>query len=417
MDTRTRQEIFAPSTVLAQFSRLPETARFYSILSILVALLVVASGFVVDRSVRTSNVDLNPRSPMLAMLSPWGRVLSEPGTNYLRSSFEVLGMVTPVPDDAASYDYVASAGEDMEAIAAGKGIDVDLLASANSTSYARVPRRETEVRLPLLYTRDRTWDRSLEFLYPISKDAPIGGNGKATKGAPIITRHPVARGECLWNIAKKYSVSMETIVAMNDLPSARYLRPGQILEIPDTDGTYVTVHKGDTIDAVCRKYGVEMTDLVNANPGVDVGRLMVGLKLFVPGSGALEQLFRFAWPVHGRISGRYGYRIHPIYGRRMMHTGLDIAARSGTPIRAALGGRVKFAGWKGGYGRAVILEHPNGYETLYGHCSKITCTVGQTVKRGDEIAKVGTTGVSNGPHVHFEVKKDGKRMNPEKVLY
>ncbi len=417
MHKRTRPEVFSPSAILAQFNKLPETARFYSILSFLVAVLVVASGFVIDRSVKGSNVELNPRSPMLTMLSPWGRVLTGTGTDYLKPSFEVLGVVTPVPGDAASFDYVASPGEDIETIAAGKGIDMDLLASANSASYARVPRRKTEVRLPLLYTRDRAWDRSLEFLYPISKDAPIGGNGGANKGAPTIARHAVARGECLWNIAKKYHVSIETIVAMNDLPSARYLRPGQILEIPDTDGTYVTVRRGDTIDAICKKYSVDMTDLVNSNPGVDVDKLMVGLRLFVPGSGALEQLFRFAWPVHGRISSRYGYRNHPIYRRRMMHTGLDIAARSGTPIRAALGGRVKFVGWKGGYGRTVILEHPNGYETLYGHCSKITCSNGQTVKRGDQIAKVGTTGVSNGPHVHFEVKKDGKRVNPEKVLY
>ena len=195
------------------------------------------------------------------------------------------------------------------------------------------------------------------------------------------------------------------------------LRENARTDIPDTDGSYVSVRKGDTIDGVCKKYGVEMTDLVNANPGVDVDRLTIGQKLFVPGSGTLEQLFRFAWPVHGRISGRYGMRLHPVYRRRMMHTGLDIAAGTGTPIRAALGGRVKFVGWKGGYGKTVIIEHPNGYETLYGHCSRITCSTGQTVKRGEQVAKVGTTGVSTGPHVHFEVKRNGKRMNPEKVLY
>ncbi|MBD3347758.1 MAG: peptidoglycan DD-metalloendopeptidase family protein [Candidatus Eisenbacteria bacterium] len=418
MDKRNRTDLLCPSSVLARFNRLPETARFYSILSILVVMLVVASGFVVDRSAAGGpDIELNPRSPMLDMLSPWGRVMAGTGGDYLRSSFEVLGVVTPVPGDVASYDYVADPGEDMEAIAARKGIDVDLLASANSASYARVPKRKTEVRLPLLYTRDRSWDRSLEFLYPIAREAPIGGNGKAKKGAPTIVRHAVARGECLWNIAKKYHVRIETIVAMNDLPSARYLRPGQILEIPDTDGTYVNVRKGDTIDGICKKYSVEMTDLVNANPGVNVDRLRIGQKLFVPGSGALEQLFRFAWPVHGRISSRYGVRLHPVYRRRMMHTGLDIAARSGTPIRAALAGRVKFVGWKGGYGRTVILEHPNGYETLYGHCSSITCRTGQTIKRGERIGKVGSTGVSTGPHVHFEVKRGGKRMNPERVLY
>jgi murein DD-endopeptidase MepM/ murein hydrolase activator NlpD len=354
---------------------------------------------------------------MFSQLSPWGRVLGETPSDYLKSSFDVIGVVTPVPEGTASYEFVAEAGCDLESIALQHGIDMDLLASANSVSYARVPRRQVEVRLPLLYSRERSWDRSLEFLYPISTSAPIGGNGKAKQGAPVITRHAVASGECLWNIARKYKVRMETIVAMNDLPSARYLRPGQILEVPDTDGTYVKLKRGDTVSGICKKYDVELTDLVNANPGVNVHALQVGQKLFIPGSGALAQLFRFAWPVHGRISGRYGMRIHPIYGRRMMHTGMDIAAPYGTSIRAALGGRVKFVGWKGGYGKTVIIEHANGYETLYGHCSKILVNTGQTVKKGERIAKVGSTGVSNGPHVHFEVKKGGKRTNPESMLY
>jgi murein DD-endopeptidase MepM/ murein hydrolase activator NlpD len=364
-----------------------------------------------------SNVDLNGRTPMFTQLSPWGRVLGEPRSDYLKSSFDVIGVVTPVPEGTTSYEYLADAGRDLESIAMEHGIDLDLLASANSVSYARVPRRQCEVRLPLLYSRERSWDRSLEFLYPIATSAPIGGNGKAKQGAPIITRHAVASGECLWNIARKYKVRMETIVAMNDLPSARYLRPGQILEVPDTDGTYVKLKKGDTVSGICKKYEVELTDLVNANPGVDVQALRVGEKLFIPGSGALAQLFRFAWPVHGRISGRYGMRLHPVYRRRMMHTGLDIAAPRGTSIRAALDGRVTFVGWKGGYGKTVIIEHPNGYETLYGHCSTILVDRGQTVKKGERIARVGTTGVSTGPHVHFEVKKGGKRTNPESMLY
>jgi len=417
MNTRVRKEAYAPSTLLAQFSRLPETARFYSLLSAAVVTLAVASGLAVDHVSRGTRVQLNPRTPIFRELSPWGRVTGLPASGYLRPSFEVIGVMTPVPGDAASYDYVAEPGQDLKSIAASQGIDLDLLASANNVSYARVPRRKTDVRLPLMYSRERSWDRSLEFLYPIARQARIGGNGKAKKGAPTIVKHVVSRGECLWNIAKKYRVSMETIVAMNDLPSARYLRPGQILEIPDTEGTFIKVRKGDTISSICKKYDVEMTDLVNANPGVDIQHLRIGERLFVPGSGALKQLFRFAWPVLGRISSRYGYRYHPIFHRRMMHTGLDIAARTGTPVRAALAGRVTFAGWKGGLGKTIVLEHPNGYETLYGHCWKILVKRGQTVKRGEVIAKVGNTGISTGPHVHFEVRKNGKRINPERVLY
>jgi murein DD-endopeptidase MepM/ murein hydrolase activator NlpD len=404
-------------TLSGRFSRLPRTVHFYVWLSAVVVTLIVASGLAISHVAVSSNVELNSRAPMFSQLSPWGRVLGGTSSAYLKSSFDVIGVVTPVPEGTPSYDYVAAPGQDLESIAMEYGIDMDLLASANSASYARVPKRKCEVRLPLLYSRNRSWDRSLEFLYPISRVAPIGGNGKAKNGAPIITRHAVAPGECLWNIARKYDVRMETIVAMNDLPSARFLRPGQILEVPDTDGTYVNLKKGDTVSGICKKYEVELTDLVNANPGVDIAGLHIGDKLFIPGSAALAQLFRFGWPVHGRISGRYGMRLHPVYRRRMMHTGLDIAAPYGTSIRAALQGRVIFVGWKGGYGNTVIIEHPNGYETLYGHCSKLLVSRGQTVKKGERIAKVGSTGVSTGPHVHFEVKKAGKRTNPERVLY
>ncbi|MCD4690535.1 M23 family metallopeptidase [bacterium] len=402
---------------MARFAELPESARFYSTLSALVLTVALASGLTVQHATDSTELNLNSRTPVFEHLSPWGRVLGNDRSGFLKPDFDLIGVVTPLPQDVSSCEYVASPGEDLEAIAGLHGIDLDLLASANSVSYARIPRRETDVSLPLLYSRSTSWDRSFEFLYPMSNEMPIGGNGKAKRGAPSIVRHAVARGECLWNIAKKYHVRMETIIGMNDLPSARYLRPGQILEIPDTDGTYCVVKRNDTISSLCKKYDVELADVVNANPGINVEALQIGQRVFVPGTGALEQLFRMAWPVYGRISSRYGYRIHPVYRRRMMHTGLDIAASHGTPIRAALTGRVKFAGWKGGYGRTLIIEHPNGYETLYAHCTKLLVGKGATVKRGDTIAKVGSTGVSTGPHVHFEVREHGKRINPEKVLY
>ena len=402
---------------LARFNRLPESARFYSVLSVLVLILAVASGLTVRSVAATSTVELNSRTPLFKHISPWGHVLGTERNEFLRPTSAALGVLTPIPEEAASYDYLAGAGEGLASIATAHGIDLDLLASANSVSYAALPRRESDVRLPLLYERDRTWDRSTEFLYSIARTIPLGGNGKASRGAPTITRHAVSRGECLWNIAKKYHVRMETIVATNDLPSARYLRPGQILEIPDTDGTYVAIGKGQTISSICKKYDVEVTDLVNFNPGVDIEHLTIGQRLFVPGTKALSDIFRFSWPVHGRISSRYGNRYHPVFHRRMMHTGIDIAAGHGTPIRAALGGRITFAGWKGGYGNTVVVRHDNGYETLYGHCSKILVKRGQIVKKGQQIAKVGSTGISTGPHVHFEVKKSGKRMNPERVLY
>ncbi|MBM3308603.1 MAG: peptidoglycan DD-metalloendopeptidase family protein [Candidatus Eisenbacteria bacterium] len=397
---------------------LPPVARFYAAVSVVLAVLLAATALrTLSGGPAGQLIDLNPRTPVFATLSPWGRVVGVNRLGMLEATFDVLGVLTPIPEDAMSFAASAAAGEELSAVAARLGVDLDLLAGANSSSYAKLAGRSAEFRLPLLYSRERTWDRSLEFLYPTSLKVPLGSNRATRGGAPTIAEHTVRPGECLWNIAQKYRVKMETILAMNDLPNARYLRVGQVLQVPDTDGSFVTVRRGDTMEGICKRYGVQVTELVNANPGVDVARLMVNQRIFVPGLGAIEQLFRLVWPVHGRISGRYGHRFHPIFHRRMMHTGLDIAARHGTPIAAAMDGRVTFAGTKGGYGRTIIVEHPNGYETLYGHCSKILVKRGERVRKGQTIGRVGNTGYSTGPHLHFEVKRNGKRVNPESVLF
>lgn len=120
----------------------------------------------------------------------------------------------------------------------------------------------------------------------------------------------------------------------------------------------------------------------------------------------------FLRPVRGRITSRFDYRRHPILGGRRFHTGVDIAAPGGTPIRAAREGVVIFAGWLGGYGKCVIIDHGDGYTTLYGHCSSICVSRGQHVSRGQVVGRVGSTGLSTGPHLHFEVRYRGRPVNP-----
>ncbi|MEW6279357.1 MAG: peptidoglycan DD-metalloendopeptidase family protein [Candidatus Eremiobacterota bacterium] len=117
-------------------------------------------------------------------------------------------------------------------------------------------------------------------------------------------------------------------------------------------------------------------------------------------------------PVRGWITSPFGYRVHPIRGTTIFHSGLDIAAESGTPIRAADNGRVIYSGWYGGYGYAVILDHGDGYSTLYGHCSALHVYEGQSVSQGHAIASVGSTGMSTGPHLHFEVRYHGNPVDP-----
>ncbi len=115
-----------------------------------------------------------------------------------------------------------------------------------------------------------------------------------------------------------------------------------------------------------------------------------------------------------RISSPYGFRVHPVLHTLMMHTGIDYAAPEGTPIRAPADGAVTFKGWKGGYGNALMLRHSNGVETLYGHMSAYA-PIGATVKAGDIIGYVGSTGRSTGPHLHYEARMNGQHVNPATV--
>jgi murein DD-endopeptidase MepM/ murein hydrolase activator NlpD len=118
-------------------------------------------------------------------------------------------------------------------------------------------------------------------------------------------------------------------------------------------------------------------------------------------------------PVKGYpISSGFGMRFHPILGYARMHTGIDFAAPIGTPIRAAAAGRVLWASWRGGYGRCIILLHDGGVATLYGHCSEIFVYPGQKVNGGDPIGATGSTGLSTGPHLHFEIRVNGLPVNP-----
>ncbi|QEY25065.1 M23 family peptidase [Neisseria animalis] len=134
-------------------------------------------------------------------------------------------------------------------------------------------------------------------------------------------------------------------------------------------------------------------------------------------SNHAEVVGNFMVPVSGaRKSSDYGYRNHPVLKKVRLHTGIDYAAPSGTPIYAAESGVVETAGWKGAYGKTVVIKHNERFSTLYGHASKYVVKAGQKVQRGQLIAYVGSTGRSTGPHLHFEVLDGSKRVNPNKYL-
>jgi murein DD-endopeptidase MepM/ murein hydrolase activator NlpD len=133
-------------------------------------------------------------------------------------------------------------------------------------------------------------------------------------------------------------------------------------------------------------------------------------------TGSFSGKLEFRMPANGRISSTFGSRFHPIDKRVKFHGGLDIAVPTGSKVVASADGVVKFAGWKGGYGNVVIIEHPDGSETLYGHNSKLLVTEGQKVSGGDQISLSGSTGKSTGPHLHFEMRQNGQLVNPSKFL-
>ena len=119
-------------------------------------------------------------------------------------------------------------------------------------------------------------------------------------------------------------------------------------------------------------------------------------------------------PISGTISSRFGSRSSV---RSSIHTGLDIAARLGTPIKAAAGGTVVHAGWKGSLGKLIVISHGNGVQTYYAHCNSIGVSVGQKISQGEVIGKVGSTGNSTGPHLHLEIRVNGVAYNPQNWLY
>jgi murein DD-endopeptidase MepM/ murein hydrolase activator NlpD len=132
--------------------------------------------------------------------------------------------------------------------------------------------------------------------------------------------------------------------------------------------------------------------------------------IIMPGTGQLM------YPTIGEVTSSFGWRTHPILGYERFHAGMDFGADYGTAIYASDRGRVIYAGWYGGYGNAVIIDHGNGLTTLYGHCSELFVNEGQAVQKGQPIAAVGSTGFSTGPHLHFEVRANGEPINPAQFL-
>lgn len=277
-----------------------------------------------------------------------------------------------------------------------------------------------------------------------------GGKGQASIAWGILT-YTVASGDTLFGIAGDFGLSPESILWSNygtlrDDPDL--LSIGQRLLIPPANGVVVTVEGGDTVESIARRLKVGEAALVG-EPINLLGRasdsLQAGRLIFVPGGQRETIVWQLPKPVEVRVNAggvkvysvgvcgevaipRLGANVYvyPVntrylsgYNYSASHPGLDFAGRLGDPIYAADSGTVIYAGYSlgangapVGYGQYVVIDHGNGYQTLYAHASQLFVRCGQQVTRGAQIAAVGSVGKSTGPHLHFELRLGGSALNP-----
>lgn len=244
--------------------------------------------------------------------------------------------------------------------------------------------------------------------------------------------YTVQEGDTIASIAAQFDISTNTVLWANGLSGNNVLKVGDHLTILPVTGVLHTVTSGDTLSAIAQKYDVSSSEIIEYNNLGDGSRLSIGQKVIVPdGDGSPVQapsivsgdtrLARdpntneptpppttangsgFVWPTTTRHLSQYF---------KWGHTGIDIDNRSRPSVYAAASGTVEFAGWLGGYGNLLIVNHGGGLTTYYAHLDKFYVSKGQSVAKGAAIAKMGSTGRSTGPHLHFEVRRNGRPVNP-----
>lgn len=248
-----------------------------------------------------------------------------------------------------------------------------------------------------------------------------------------IIEYAVKTGDTVSTIAAQFGVSVNTILWENGLSAYSLIRPGNKLKILPVSGVTHGVKRGDTLAAIANKYGIEPNLILEANKLASAEMLAVGRKLIIPGgrkttaigqaargvpAASIKDLFKpenlksiisnkLAWPTVGaRITQYFSWRHHAV----------DIANKTGTAVYAADSGVVEVAGWGRGYGNQIVVDHGGGRKSRYAHLSKFYVSKGQTVKKGEAIAAMGSTGYSTGPHVHFEYIINGVKYNPLNYL-
>ena len=258
---------------------------------------------------------------------------------------------------------------------------------------------------------------------------PIAVSDDATTPLPAIEdrilRHTVSDGETVSDVAGELGVSASNILASNRLFGERQLQPGQVL-YASQEGVVHTIQPGQTLTDISLTYAVPVETLTSANGLTTSSTIFAGDRILIPGvtatfwddvvrlsNGASS---RFIWPLEGEVVSTFGWRVHPVLGNRHHHDGIDIDVPEGTIVHAAAGGEVYFYGEQPGYGNVLVLEHADGYFTMYGHLSSAIVSSGRYVEMGQEIALSGNTGISSGPHLHFEIRNGEFPIDPLRYM-
>lgn len=319
--------------------------------------------------------------------------------NLTEKSILRVGMKIKLEEGNSEAIYQVKAGDTLWGISRKFNIPLSSLFAANGLSEKSVLRVGQKIVLP-----------------------SSGKESTASVTSSNVT-HIVKEGESLWLISRLYGVDMDSIMKANNLNANSILSIGMKLAIPqvrvasapakEENYQIYKVQSGDTLWGISRRYRVSLQDLMRANNLSEKSTLQIGQSIRIP--SYLPQSYErssssFLWPVSGRVSSTFGMR-----GGRL-HSGIDILAPSGTLIKASRSGVVSFSGWMNGYGRTVIVDHQDGWQTLYAHNSVNLVNKGQRVNQGDAIARVGMTGNATAYHVHFEVRKNGKCLNPSDYL-
>ena len=235
-------------------------------------------------------------------------------------------------------------------------------------------------------------------------------------------------GDTFLGLSRKFNLLETTLRSLNQANDSSQPEPGTTLEIPSRDGIFHVLKSGQGMADIARAYGISLKEILKANHKRGDVDLQPGEVLYLPGAmylshqdvkwlslASLEIQKGFIKPTTGRFADGFGPRLHPITGKEAFHEGLDLAPGWRARVVASQDGRVLFAGLRAGFGRLIILDHGNGLTSWYAHLDEILVKPSQLTKRGDLIGKVGKTGRTTGPHLHFEIRLNGIPQNP--LLY